>query len=101
MGFVPLFLHNALAKSPGCKPLSGGRHVPSIPYDPVCAAVVAVYIGLALMSHFERPQRLLCLSCATLLDPTEIADEHCSVCGEAIDVEELVKLYEYAAETHY
>lgn len=43
----------------------------------------------------------MCLSCATLLDPTEIADEHCSVCGEAIDVEELVKLYEYAAETHY
>jgi hypothetical protein len=53
------------------------------------------------MSHFDKPQRLLCLSCATLIDHREIIDGHCPVCAAAIDVEELVKLYEYAAETHY
>lgn len=53
------------------------------------------------MSDFDRPQRLLCLSCASLLDYAEVVDGHCPVCSAPIDVEELLKLYEYAAETHY
>lgn len=53
------------------------------------------------MSHFEPPRRLLCLSCATLLDPAEIENGLCPECGASVDVPELVKLYEFAAETHY
>lgn len=53
------------------------------------------------MSHFDKPRRLLCLSCATLLDPAEIVGGSCPVCGESIDVEELARLYEFAAEAHY
>ena len=53
------------------------------------------------MSRFDGPQRLLCLSCATLVDHADVVDGHCPVCGAAIDVDELLALYEYAAETHY
>jgi Zn-finger nucleic acid-binding protein len=53
------------------------------------------------MSHFDAPSRLLCLHCATLLSREEIADGACPVCGTAIDVGELEKLYEFAAETYY
>ena len=53
------------------------------------------------MDHFDKPQRLLCLACATLIDPSEIVEAHCPACGEPIDVQELLRLYEFAAETYY
>ncbi len=53
------------------------------------------------MDHFDKPQRLLCLTCATLVDPSEIVEAGCPACGEPIDVQEVLKLYEFAAETYY
>lgn len=54
------------------------------------------------MSHFERPQRLLCLTCATLFDHRELIESgHCPACTAPINIDELMQLYEYAAETHY
>jgi hypothetical protein len=53
------------------------------------------------MSHFEAPSRLLCLGCAKLLKRGEIVDGSCPACGTPIDVAELEKLYEFAAETYY
>lgn len=53
------------------------------------------------MSHFDAPSRLLCLHCATLLARVEVADGACPDCGSPIDVAELEKLYEFAAETYY
>ena len=56
---------------------------------------------LALMSHFDAPSRLFCLHCATLLSREEILDGTCPVCGGSLDVAELERLYEFAAETYY
>lgn len=57
---------------------------------------------LARMRQFKRPQRLLCLSCAALFDHAELVEGgYCPECNAPIDVDELIKLYEYAAETHY
>lgn len=54
------------------------------------------------MSLFERPHRLLCLACANLVDHADfVEDGHCPACDAPIDVDELMQLYEYAAETHY
>lgn len=53
------------------------------------------------MSHFDAPARFLCLNCANLLSREEIVDGSCPVCGVPVDIAELEKLYEFAAETYY
>ena len=52
------------------------------------------------MSDFSEPTNLLCLTCGNLL-PREDVSDTCPRCASRIDVDELLRLYEYAAHVHY
>lgn len=52
------------------------------------------------MSDIGQPTQLLCLCCGNLLSPDEVTDT-CPSCGANIDVDELLRLYDYAAHVYY
>ncbi len=52
------------------------------------------------MSDFSQPTNLLCLACGNLL-PREDVFDICPRCASIVDVDELLRLYEYAAHVYY
>lgn len=52
------------------------------------------------MSDIGQPTNLLCLCCGNLLLREEVADT-CPRCNSAIDADELLRLYDYAAHVYY
>jgi len=52
------------------------------------------------MSDIGQPTHLLCLCCGNLLSREEVTDT-CPCCGSHIDVDELLRLYDYAAHVYY
>jgi len=53
------------------------------------------------MSHFDEPTQFLCLACGSLNPRTTEAKATCSDCQTLLEPDELLGLYEYAAEVYY
>lgn len=54
------------------------------------------------MSHFPEPTHLLCLTCGSLNErSTQSIAQVCRECDGSLEPEQLLRLYEYAAEVYY